>query len=153
MFLKFLQISQETPLLEESLFNIVAGLKTCNFIKRDSNAGIFWWNLQNFKNTFFYGTPLVAGKSLWFIWQGIFWSFSISLPWLYNIMLNLLTESFFDISLLFKLKYGNISLILWTVNKSCYETHVMFTQIHKIDWFKKKVTFVCSEKVEMISTF
>ena len=68
-------------------------------------------------------------------------------------MLNLLTKSFFDISLLFKLKYGNISLILWTVNQSCYETHVMFTQIHRIDWFKKKVTFVCSEKVEMISTF
>ena len=68
-------------------------------------------------------------------------------------MLNLLTKSFFDISLLFKLKYGNISLILWTVNKSCYETHVMFTRIHKIDWFKKKVTFVWSKKVGTIFTF
>ena len=40
--------------------------------------------------------------------KGIFGSFSISLPWLSNIMLNLLTKNSFDISLLFKLKYATI---------------------------------------------
>ena len=41
--------------------------------------------------------------------------------WLSNIMLNLSTKSSSDISLLFKLKYAAISLILWTVNKPCYK--------------------------------
>ena len=31
-----------------SLFNKVAVLRTCNFIKKDSNTGAFLWNLQNF---------------------------------------------------------------------------------------------------------
>ena len=70
----------------------------------------------------------------------------MSLPWLSNIMLNLLTERSFDISLLFKLKYAAISLILWTVNNTVYMNTPKY-------WFKKKATFVRGEKVEMISTF
>ena len=35
----------------ESLFNKVAGLKTCNFIKGDSNTGVFLWMLTNFLRT------------------------------------------------------------------------------------------------------
>ena len=38
--------------------------------------------------------------------EGVFWSFSTSLPWLSNIMLKLLSKSSFDISLLFKLNYA-----------------------------------------------
>ena len=75
----------------------------CNFIKK---------RLQHtgFSVIFakFLGTPLTEHlrwlllnkprRSQWFIWQRVFWSFSISLPWLSNIMSNLLTKSSFDIS-------------------------------------------------------
>ena len=40
VFLKSSQISQENNLLE-SLFSKVAGLQPCNFIKKDSNTGVF----------------------------------------------------------------------------------------------------------------
>ena len=36
----------------ESLFNKVAGLKACNFLKTDSNTGVF---LSNFQNTYLEG--------------------------------------------------------------------------------------------------
>ena len=112
---------------------------TCNFIKNrcfpvkfanflrtpflpNTSAGCFWTNPVDLCGSF--------GK-------GIFWSFSLSLHWLSYIMLNLLTKSSFDISLLFKLHYAAILLILWIVNKPCYNDS----------------TFARSEKVEMISTF
>ena len=40
-------IHRKKPVLE-SLFNKVAVLRTCNFIKEDSGTGIFLWNLQTF---------------------------------------------------------------------------------------------------------
>ena len=44
------KIHSKKPVLE-SLFNKVAFLKTCNFIKEDSNAVAFLWNLQNLLGT------------------------------------------------------------------------------------------------------
>ena len=70
--------------------------------------------------------------------NGIFWSFSISLPWLSDIMLNLLSKCSFDISLLFKLKYAAISLILFTVNKPCYNDSLCFHEYTKIIGLKRK---------------
>ena len=35
----------------ESLFNKVASLKTCNFIEKDSNTGVFLWILTKFLRT------------------------------------------------------------------------------------------------------
>ena len=51
------KIHSKTPVLE-SLFNKVAVLRVCNFIKEDSNTGAFTWNLQtfyykHFKNNYF----------------------------------------------------------------------------------------------------
>ena len=53
----------------ESNFSKVAGLISCNFIKKKllivpcSNTGVFMWNLLNFKEyPFFYRTPLVAAS-------------------------------------------------------------------------------------------
>ena len=43
-------------------------------------------------------------------------SFSASLSWLHNIMINLLTKSTFNISLLFKLKYEAILLLSYIVD-------------------------------------
>ena len=43
------KIHSKKPVL--SLFNKVAFLKTCNFIKEDSNAVAFLWNLQNLLGT------------------------------------------------------------------------------------------------------
>ena len=53
-------------------------------------------------------------------------------------MLKLLTKRFFDISLLFKLKYAAISLMLWTVNKSCYNDSLCLHEYTKMIGFKKK---------------
>ena len=44
--------SQKTPVLEP-LFTKVAGLKTCNFIKRESNTGVFCENRGILKKTYF----------------------------------------------------------------------------------------------------
>ena len=41
------KIRSKLPVLE-SLFNKVAVLRACNFIKEDSNTGAFLWNLQTF---------------------------------------------------------------------------------------------------------
>ena len=59
-------------------------------------------------------------------------------------MLNLLTKCSFDISLLFKLKYAAISLILWTVNKLSDNDSLCLHEYTKIIGLKK---------IEMISTF
>ena len=44
----------------ESLFDKVADLKTCNFLKRDSNTNASGGYYKIFKNSFFYRTPLVG---------------------------------------------------------------------------------------------
>ena len=51
----FCNIHSKTPVLE-SLFNKVAGLKVCNFIKKSEYCEIF-------KNNFFYRTPSVAASA------------------------------------------------------------------------------------------
>ena len=51
-----------------------------------------------------------------FFGKKILRSFGISLPYLSNIMLNLLTKSSFGISLLFKLMYAAILLLSYIVN-------------------------------------
>ena len=61
MLLKTCKISKEKPVLE-SLFNWVASLRPEFLLKRDSNTGVFLWNLQNLiKNTFF-TEHLLAGS-------------------------------------------------------------------------------------------
>ena len=42
--------------------NKVAGLKLCNFIKRDSNTGVFLWICEILGTRFFKRTPLVAAS-------------------------------------------------------------------------------------------
>ena len=59
-------------------------------------------------------------------------------------MLNLLTKSFFDTSLLFKLKYAVILLILWTVNKSGYNDSLCLYEYTKMIDLKK--SDICSER-------
>ena len=59
-------------------------------------------------------------------------------------MLNLLTKSFFDTSLLFKLKYAVILLILWTVNKSGYNDSLCLCEYTKMIDLKK--SDICSER-------
>ena len=89
-------------------------------LKRDSNTHVkLRHKCEIFKNNVFYSTPLVAASEqiqdisvVHCVEKGevILWSFSTSLPWLFNIMLSLLTKSSFDISLLFKLKHTAIKL-------------------------------------------
>ena len=71
VFLKILQISQETPVFE-SLFNKVAGLQvvSCAFC-------------EIFKYTFFYRTPPVAASHMILLWiksEESFKSFQIQIP-------------------------------------------------------------------------
>ena len=57
---KFCQFLRQT-VTSESLINKVAGLQAFRpalLLKRDSDTGVFLWNLQHLCNTFFYsGTP------------------------------------------------------------------------------------------------
>ena len=46
------KIHRKKPVIE-SLFNKVAVLRACNFIKEDSNTGAFPWNLQTFEDNYF----------------------------------------------------------------------------------------------------
>ena len=66
-------------------------------------------------------------------------------------MLNLLNKSSFDISLLFKLKYAAISLILWTVNKPCYNDSFCLHEYTKMIGLKRKRHLFGAKKSE--STF
>ena len=52
LLLNCFNIHRKTPVVE-SLFNKVGGLWARNFIKRESNTGVFLWILPTFKNTFF----------------------------------------------------------------------------------------------------
>ena len=62
----------EKTLVLESLFNKVAGLKVCNFIKRHSDTGVFLWNsqehlsLRNSSGRCFY--PFIYGCISTFCW-------------------------------------------------------------------------------------
>ena len=67
-------------------------------------------------------------------------------------MLNLLTKSSFEISLLFKFQYASILLILWSVNKPCYNDSLCLHEYTKMIGLKRKRQ-KSSKKVEMISTF
>ena len=52
---KFRNIHRKTPALDDCLFNRVAGagLKICNYIKRDFNKRFFCEYCENFKNAYF----------------------------------------------------------------------------------------------------
>ena len=50
VFLKFRKFHRKTPVLE-SLFHKVKSLKACNFIKRNSNTGVFQWKFTKFLRT------------------------------------------------------------------------------------------------------
>ena len=52
LLLKLRRIHRKMP-VTGSLFNKVAGLQICNFIKRDSNTGVLLWFCNIFKNTYF----------------------------------------------------------------------------------------------------
>ena len=121
----------------ESLFNKVTGLK-------DTPTQVFSCEICGlFKNTFFNRTPPDPGDLCGLFGNGIFWSFS-SLPWFSNIMLNLLTKSSFDISLLLKLKYEAISPVLWIVNKSCYNESLCLHEYTKMIGLKNLNDFYFS---------
>ena len=47
VFSKISQILQEKTRVGV-FFNKVTGLQAINFIKRDSNTGVFFWDLRNF---------------------------------------------------------------------------------------------------------
>ena len=47
LFLKIRKLDKKALVLE-SLFKKTCRLKDCNFIKKDSNTGVFLWILQNF---------------------------------------------------------------------------------------------------------
>ena len=109
-----------------------------------------------FKNIFFYRTlPVAASEQTQEISvvHLFFWSFSISLPWLSNIMLNLITKSSFDISLLFKLKYAAISLILQNVNKPCYNDSLCWHEYTKVIGVKRKRHLFRAEKLKWFLLF
>ena len=62
---KFRKCPRKT-VTSESLINKVAGLQNFRpalLLKRDSDTGVFLWNLQNFYNIFFYSGP--PGGYLW----------------------------------------------------------------------------------------
>ena len=62
VFLKILQISQEKNCLGVS-FNKVAGLKICNFTKKETSPNLFSCKYREiFKNRFFYGIALMAAS-------------------------------------------------------------------------------------------
>ena len=63
-------------------------------------------------------------------------------------MLNLLTKRFFDISLLFKLMYTAISLMLWTMNKSCYKVSLCLHEYTKMVGLKRKRHLFGMKKVK-----
>ena len=49
---RFAKFHRKTPVLE-SLFSKVAGPQPATLLKRDSNTGVYLWNLRIFNNTFF----------------------------------------------------------------------------------------------------
>ena len=69
-FQKFRNIHKETVVLE-SLFNKVAGLKICRFIKKETPTQVFSYEYREiFKDSFFYIRPLVTVYQLVWIMTG-----------------------------------------------------------------------------------
>ena len=60
-FKKFRNIARKIPLLK-FLFNQVAGLQTCNFIKKKLQHKCFPANIAKFSEQFFYRAPLMAAS-------------------------------------------------------------------------------------------
>ena len=52
----------EKYLCQSVFFNKVAGLRPAILLKKDCDTQVFLWILRNFKNAFFYRTPLVAAS-------------------------------------------------------------------------------------------
>ena len=58
----FAYFTEKTPVLE-SFLNKVAGLKVCNFIRKETLPQLFSHEYcKNFKNSFWYGIPPVAAS-------------------------------------------------------------------------------------------
>ena len=119
-----------------------------------TSRGCFWTNLEALCGSFD---------------KGIFWSFDhVGLLWWSNIMSNLLIKSSFDISLLFKLKYAAISLILWishiilmhinvilshiNVNKPCSDS-LCLPEYTKVIGLKRKRHLLGAEKLKWFLLF
>ena len=99
-----------------------------------------------FRNTFYRTPPVAVSEqtqeiSVIHLAKGFFGHLDW---WLSNIMLNLSTKSSSDISLLFKLKYAAISLILWTVNSHVIRTHFVYMNTQK--WLVQKESDIYSER-------
>ena len=99
-----------------------------------------------FRNTFYRTPPVAVSEqtqeiSVVHLAKGFFGHLDW---WLSNIMLNLSTKSSSDISLLFKLKYAAISLILWTVNSHVIRTHFVYMNTQK--WLVQKESDIYSER-------
>ena len=54
VLLKISQNSQKNTCVGVFFHNKVAGIEACNFIKKDSNSGVFLWTFKDFKNSCFY---------------------------------------------------------------------------------------------------
>ena len=99
-----------------------------------------------FRNTFYRTPPVAVSEqtqeiSVVHLAKGFFGHLDW---WLSNIMLNLSTKSSSDISLLFKLKYAAISLILWTVNSHVIRTNFVYMNTQK--WLVQKESDIYSER-------
>ena len=99
-----------------------------------------------FRNTFYRTPPVAVSEqtqeiSVVHLAKGFFGHLDW---WLSNIMLNLSTKSSSDISLLFKLKYAAISLILWTVNSHVIRTHFVYMNTQK--WLVQKESDIYSKR-------
>ena len=134
--------------------------KICK-ISKNTSGGCFWTNTGSI-------CGLLCGEE-------IFWPFSTRLPWLTNIMLDWLTESSFDISLLFKLKYRAILGLSYNDLLCLHEYTKMiglrrkrqFFGVKKLKWFllfsgidiqesvSKQNFYACArtEKRDVVMTF
>ena len=65
---EFYEISKNTVFTEhlQTTASVATVMKACNFVKRDFNTSVFLWIFQNFSNSFFYRTTMVASFELCF---------------------------------------------------------------------------------------
>ena len=108
-----------------------------------------------FRNTFYRTPPVAVSEqtqeiSVVHLAKGFFGHLDW---WLSNIMLNLSTKSSSDISLLFKLKYAAISLILWTVNKPYYNDSLCLHEYTKMIGSKRKRHLFGAKKLKWFLLF
>ena len=109
-----------------------------NLLLQNTSGGRFWTNQWDLCGS--------SGKL-------IFFSFSISLHWLSNIKLNLLTKSSFDILLLFKFKCSAICFILWTVNKRCYNDSLCLHEYANMISLERKGHLLRGKKLKWFLVF